>query len=309
MSKIAFIYPGQGAQKVGMGRDFYEAFPCVQETYKQASQLLGIDLCALCFEENTELDVTEYTQPAMVTTCIAISEVLIQQGVDPDVTAGLSLGEYTAIAVAGGMTKMDAIQTVRQRGVFMQHAVPLGVGAMSAVLGMKVEDIEAVVSGIEGVSIANYNCPGQLVITGTHEGVEQASQELKEQGAKRILPLNVSGPFHSPLLADAGKKLEQVLEEIQVGDLNIPYVTNVDASKVINKQQIKELLVKQITSPVLWEQSIRYLIETGVDTFIEIGPGKTLAGFIKKIDKSVTIYNINTVQDLYDIVEKIKVKM
>ncbi len=308
MSKIAFIYPGQGTQKVGMGMDFYERFLCAKEIYDQASQLLGIDLRALCFHSNEQLDHTEYTQPAMVATCLAITEALKTYQIYPDITAGLSLGEYTAIATTGGMKPMDAIQAVRRRGMLMEHAVPAGIGTMAAVLGMENEQIETTVAEIEGVSIANYNCPGQVVITGSCEGVEQASQELKKQGAKRVLLLNVSGPFHSPFLLDAGVELKKVLDEIEVSNLQIPYVTNVDASMITNPNQIKELLVKQIAGPVRWEQSIRQLIEYGVDTFIEIGPGKTLAGFLKKIDKSLSVYNIGTVEEFNTVVAKLKEK-
>ncbi|MCH5344876.1 MAG: ACP S-malonyltransferase [Acetatifactor sp.] len=306
MSKIAFIYPGQGAQKCGMGQDFYEADPGAKALYDQAGELLSLDLKELCFEENDKLDITEYTQAAMVTTCLAMTNVIRAKGLEPDVTAGLSLGEYCAIAVAGGMSDLDAIRTVRSRGVLMQQAVPTGVGSMAAVLGLTGAEIEVVVDLIDGVSIANYNCPGQIVITGYTQAVEQASEALKEMGAKRVIPLNVSGPFHSALLTEAGKQLGEVLDTVNWSALRIPYVTNVTAETVTDISKTKELLEKQVASSVRWEQSIRRMIADGVDTFVEIGPGKTLSGFLRKIDKEVTCYNIEHLADVDAVIESIK---
>ena len=205
MSKTAFLFPGQGAQKAGMGKDFYEQSETAAKVIDRATELLGIDMKALCFEENDKLDQTEYTQAALVTVCMAMEHVLRERGLRADVTAGLSLGEYCAIASAGGMSTEDAVMLVRKRGILMQNAVPGGKGTMAAVLGMTGEDIEKVVDPIDGVSIANYNCPGQIVITGWKESVEKASEELKNAGAKRVMPLNVSGPFHSPMLEEAGR--------------------------------------------------------------------------------------------------------
>ena len=306
MSKIAFIYPGQGAQKCGMGKDFYEGNESAHEIYEKASELLELDVKALCFEENDKLDITEYTQAAMVTTCLAMTAVVREKGLEPDVTAGLSLGEYCAIAVAGGMSESDAIYTVRKRGIFMQEAVPVGVGSMAAVLGMTGEEIENVIKDIDGVSIANYNCPGQIVITGYAQPVVEASEKLKEAGAKRVVPLNVSGPFHSPLLEDAGIKLGEVLDFVEWFPLRIPYVTNVTAEYVTASGETKELLQKQVANSVRWEQSIRNMIENGVDTFVEIGPGKTLAGFMRKINRDVKMYNIETLEDVEKVVSAIK---
>lgn len=306
MSKIAFIYPGQGAQKCGMGKDFYEGNESAHEIYEKASELLELDVKALCFEENDKLDITEYTQAAMVTTCLAMTAVVREKGLEPDVTAGLSLGEYCAIAVAGGMSESDAIYTVRKRGIFMQEAVPVGVGSMAAVLGMTGEEIEAVIKDIDGVSVANYNCPGQIVITGYAQPVEEASEKLKEAGAKRVVPLNVSGPFHSPLLEEAGAKLREVLDFVEWSSLQIPYVTNVTAEYVTDSSKTKELLQKQVASSVRWEQSIRNMISNGVDTFVEIGPGKTLSGFMRKIDRDVKMYNIETLEDVDKVVSAIK---
>ena len=239
MSKIAFIFPGQGAQKAGMGKDFYENSKMAAEVIDRASELLGLDMKALCFEENDLLDQTEYTQAALVTVCMAMEKVLRERGLAPDVTAGLSLGEYCAIASAGGMSTENAITTVRKRGILMHNAVPGGQGAMAAVLGLDAGKIEEVLADRSGVMIANYNCPGQIVITGWKEDVEQAADALKEAGAKRVLPLNVSGPFHSSLLKQAGEELGKELEQVDFSDLRIPYVTNVTAEYVTDITKTK----------------------------------------------------------------------
>ena len=294
MSKIAFLYPGQGAQEAGMAKDFYENSPEARELFDQASEMLDLNLRKLCFEENDLLDKTEYTQAAMVAACLAITGELKKRGLHPDMTAGLSLGEYCAIAAAGGMSDMDAVRTVRARGIFMEHAAPEGTGAMSAILGMENSSVEKVIQEIEGAYIANYNCPGQIVITGEKEAVERAGKALKEAGARRVLPLKVSGPFHSPMMENAGEKLKKVLEEVNLKNPSIPYVTNVTAELVTEKEPIRELLVKQVSSSVRWEQSIRKMIAEGIDTFVEIGPGKTLSGFMKKTDRNVTMYRVGT---------------
>ena len=305
MSKSAFIYPGQGAQKAGMGKDFYENSPLARDIYDQASECLELDMRALCFEENDLLDQTEYTQAAMVTTCLAMTAVLNEQGAEADVTAGLSLGEYCAIAEAGAMDLLDAIRLVRVRGQLMQHTVPTGEGAMAAVLGMDADQIDAVIEPIANVTVANYNCPGQIVITGGTAGIEQASKTLKEAGAKRVVSLNVSGPFHSPMLRSAGEKLGKELSAVQLGELKIPYVTNVTAEYVTDSSEIRELLTRQVYSPVRWEQSIRKMIAQDVDTFVEIGPGRTLTGFLRKIDRNVTVYQVNTWEDSKQIMEEL----
>ena len=305
MSKIAFMFPGQGAQKAGMGRDFYEQSETARKVIDKATELLDIDMKALCFEENDKLDQTEYTQAALVTVCLAMEHVLRERGLKADVTAGLSLGEYCAIASAGGMTTEDAITTVRKRGILMQNAVPGGKGSMAAVLGMTGEAIEKVVDEIDGVTIANYNCPGQIVITGWKESVEKASEALKEAGAKRVLPLNVSGPFHSPMLTEAGKELGKVLENVELSPLEIPYVTNVTAEYVRDISETKELLAKQVASSVRWQQSVENMIADGVDTFVEIGPGRTLAGFMRKINRDVKVYNVGTWEDVDKVVSEL----
>ncbi|OLA06387.1 MAG: [acyl-carrier-protein] S-malonyltransferase [Clostridiales bacterium 42_27] len=305
MSKIAFIFPGQGAQKAGMGKDFYENSKTAAEVIDRASELLGLDMKALCFEENDLLDQTEYTQAALVTVCMAMEKVLRERGLAPDVTAGLSLGEYCAIASAGGMSTENAITTVRKRGILMQNAVPGGQGAMAAVLGLDAGKIEEVLADRSGVMIANYNCPGQIVITGWKEDVEQAADALKEAGAKRVLPLNVSGPFHSSLLEQAGEELEKELEQVEFSDLQIPYVTNVTAEYVTDITKTKELLARQVASSVRWQQSMELLIADGVDTFVEIGPGRTLAGFLGKINREVKVYNVGTWEDVDKVVNEL----
>lgn len=294
MSKIAFLYPGQGAQEAGMAKDFYENSPEARELFDQASEMLDLDLRKLCFEENDLLDKTEYTQAAMVAACLAITGELKKRGLHPDMTAGLSLGEYCAIAAAGGMCDMDAVRTVRARGIFMEHAAPEGIGAMSAILGMENSSVEKVMQEIDGAYIANYNCPGQIVITGEKEAVERAGKALKEAGARKVLPLKVSGPFHSPMMENAGEKLKKVLEEVTLKKPSVPYVANVTAELVTEKEPIRELLVKQVSSSVRWEQSIRNMIAEGIDTFVEIGPGKTLSSFMKKTDRNVTMYRVGT---------------
>ena len=299
MSKIAFIFPGQGAQVCGMGQDFYEQTETGKKIFDMASGLLGFSMPELCFTPNDRLDITEYTQAAMVTASIAMMEVLKERtGVKPDVAAGLSLGEYPAMVAAGVMSAEDAIKTVRQRGILMQEAVPVGIGSMAAVLAMDAEKIEEVIAPIEGVQIANYNCPGQIVISGKKEAVEAASEKLKEAGAKRVLPLNVSGPFHSSMLVEAGEKLGKVLEDVEVHEPVIPYAANVTAAYVTEASQVKPLLEKQVSSSVRWQQTMEMMLKDGVDTFIEIGPGKTLAGFMKKIDRSVRVINIEKLEDV-----------
>ena len=270
-----------------------------------ASEQTGLDIPALCFEENDKLNITEYTQICMLAVEAAIYQAIIDKGITPDVTAGLSLGEYCAIASAGGMSTENAITTVRKRGILMQNAVPGGQGAMAAVLGLDAGKIEKVLADRSGVMIANYNCPGQIVITGWKEDVEQAADALKEAGAKRVLPLNVSGPFHSSLLEQAGEELGKELEQVDFSDLQIPYVTNVTAEYVTDITKTKELLARQVASSVRWQQSMELLIADGVDTFVEIGPGRTLAGFLRKINREVKVYNVGTWEDVDKVVNEL----
>lgn len=299
--KTAFIYPGQGAQYCGMGKDFYETFPTAARIYDMASDLLGYDMKKLCFEENEQLNLTEYTQPAMVATEIALTEVLREQeGIQPDVTAGLSLGEYAALYAAGVLSAEDAIRAVAERGKLMASAVPAGEGAMAAVLMLGADVIEKTLADLDGVWIANYNCPGQIVITGRKEAVEAACPLLSAAGAKRCLMLNVSGPFHSPLLAEAGEKLGSVLDSCSIHQPTVPYLANVTAEFVRDAAEVSPLLVRQVASSVRWQQSIEAMLAAGVSEFYEIGPGKTLSGFMKKItkDAGISVRNIDKTGDL-----------
>ena len=298
MSKTAFMFPGQGSQCVGMGADFYEACPKARAVYDMASELIGIDMKRLCFEENEHLDQTEFTQIALLTTGMAMEQSIRACGLTPDVTAGLSLGEYNAIVSAGGMEMADAMKVVRRRGILMEEAVPAGEGAMAAVLGMEDAKIEEILSGISGAYIANYNCPGQIVITGYEAAVAEASEKLKEAGAKRVLPLNVSGPFHSPMMEAASQGLTEALEGVGFMELKIPYVTNVTGQYVRDTALTRGLLIQQVASGVRWQQSIEAMIADGVDTFVEIGPGRTLTGFLRKINRDVKGYNIRTYEEM-----------
>ena len=306
MSKIAFIYPGQGAQYIGMGQEFYEQTETGKKTFDKASELLGFSMPDLCFKENDQLNITEYTQAAMVTVSIAMTKVLNELGVFADVTAGLSLGEYAALFAAGVMREEDAITVVRQRGILMQEAVPAGIGAMAAILALENETIEKVTKDIEDVWIANYNCPGQTVISGKKEAVDLACEKLKEARAKRTLSLNVSGPFHSGMLVQAGEKLGKVLEGISLNTPSIPYVANVTADYVTDASKVRDLLTRQVSSSVRWQQSVEAMIADGTDTFVEIGPGKTLSGFMKKISRDVKVMNIEKLADMEKAVEELK---
>ena len=301
MKKIAFIFPGQGSQYVGMGKDFYEIFPCAKEMIDLAEKVSGIPMKELLFEENENINITKYTQIAMLADELAIWSVLREKGVESAVNAGLSLGEYAALVASGVMTPEDAFRVVTKRGEFMQEAVPTG-GAMTAVLGADTAVIENICEETEGiVSIANYNCPGQIVITGEQKAVDTAAAALKEAGAKRCTPLNVSGPFHSAMLLPAGEKLAAELEQVEIHKIAVPYITNVTADYVTDSSQVKELLKKQISSSVRWQQSVERMIADGVEAFIEIGPKKSLCGFMKRIDKTVPAYHVDKVTDLESI--------
>lgn len=307
MGKTAFLFPGQGAQYAGMGADFCEKYKEAEEVYEKASDVVGMDIKALCFEKNDRLDLTEYTQIAMVTTEIAILRTALKEGLKADVAAGLSLGEYGALAACGVMKDEDIFRVVRKRGIYMQNAYPTG-GGMTAVIGMegdKVADICDSVAKESGktVSVANYNCPGQIVITGEKEAVDKAAEKLTEAGARRCIALKVSGPFHSGLLKEASEELGKELDTAEIKDPVIPYVTNVTADYVTEGAAVKDLLVRQICSSVRWQQSIERLAKDGVNTFIELGPGKTLTGFMKKIDPALKAYHIGSVEELRSYME------
>ncbi len=307
MGKTAFIFPGQGAQYTGMGKDFYDNYQDSREIYDKASRVLDMDMAELCFEENDRLNITEFTQIAMVTTCMAILTQVVKAGIKPDICAGLSLGEYPALMASGVLDFEEGIRVVRRRGILMQNAVEPGAGAMAAVLGLDNSSIETICQHAPGiVTVANYNCPGQSVISGEKQAVEAAGEQLMKSGAKRVIMLNVSGPFHSPMLKEAGDMLYQVLEGVELNNPVVPYTANVNADLIQSKEEIRKLLAKQVYSSVKWQQSVENMIAAGVDTFIEIGPGKTLSAFIKKTDKSCKVLNIEKIEDLVKLQEVIE---
>lgn len=298
MGKIAFLFPGQGSQTVGMGKSLADSHEIVKSFFHKADEKLNFNLSNLIFEgPQEELTLTTNAQPALLTTSIAVLEFFKQSGIQPDFVAGHSLGEYTALVAAGAISFEDGVYAVRKRGEFMEEAVPNGEGTMAAVLGLDREALGTVTAEVtkEGnsVQLANLNCPGQIVISGTRRGVELASEKAKETGAKRVMPLVVSGPFHSELMKPAAEKFKTVLEEIEVKNAEIPVIANVTAEEMTSSTDIKEKLIEQLYSPVLWEDSVQKMISLGVDTFIEIGPGKVLSGLVKKINKGVRIFAVS----------------
>ena len=298
MSRIAFVFPGQGVQCIGMGKDFFDASEDVKEIYKLASKASGLDVEALCFEENDKINITEYTQIALLATEIAILTEVKKRGIVPEVCAGLSLGEYAAVAASGAMELSDIFELIRLRGKYMQEAYPVG-GAMMAVLGLDANIVQKVCEETEGiVSIANDNCPGQIVISGEENAVKAAGEALSAAGAKRCVPLNVSGPFHSALLKKASDQLAEALADKKVNDIQVPYVCNTEARLVTDSADIKDLLVRQVSCGVRFRESIQVMQQMGIDTFVEIGPGKTVAGFIKKTDRNQSVINIEKYSDI-----------
>ena len=317
MGKRVFMFPGQGSQYIGMGKEFYDNFPTAKEVFDKASEITGLDVASLCFEENEKINITEYTQVCMLTVEAALFAVLKEKGITYDLTAGLSLGEYGALIASGAMSMEDAFAVVRKRGIYMQNAVPEG-GAMSAVLGLDAATIEDACKEVMDnkemydksdsslpftVSVANYNNPKQTVITGRKDAVKAAGDILTAKGALKVVELNVSGPFHSALLKGAGEQLAEALKDVELKDIEVPYIANVTAEYVKDKSEIKELLKEQVSSSVKWQQSLELMIKDGVDEFIEIGPGHTLSGFVKKIDRGLKTVNIDTLEDFNKFIE------
>lgn len=292
MSKIAFLYPGQGAQVAGMGKDFYEKSPLAKEVFDKSCEILGQDMKHICFEENELLDRTDYTQAALVTTCMAMTKEIMARGLTPDMTAGLSLGEYCAITTAGGMELEDAIKMVWLRGNLMHNAVPEGKGGMAAVLGLSGEAVNEAIAYMEGVYVANYNCPGQIVISGSIEGINKACELMKAAGAKRALPLKVGGAFHSPLMNPAKVELEAAINATEFHAPKCPVYQNVDALPHTDPEEIKKNLVAQLTASVRWTQTVKNMVADGATDFTECGPGAVLQGLIKKIAPEVSAHGI-----------------
>lgn len=306
MTKTAFLFAGQGAQYLGMARDLYEQYDVVKATFEEASQVLGYDVRALIDQDEEKLNQTRYTQPAILTTSLAIYRLLTEKGIQPDMVVGLSLGEYSALVAAGALDFKTAVALVAKRGAFMEEAAPAGSGKMVAVLNADVGLIEEAcqtASQLGVVSPANYNTPGQIVIGGDVAAVDKAVELLREAGVKRLIPLNVSGPFHTALLKPASEQLAQVLAETEFADFKLPLVGNTEAD-VMEAGRIKELLTRQVMEPVRFYDSIAKMQEAGVTEFIEIGPGKVLSGFMKKIDKTAVVHSVESVETLTALLEK-----
>ncbi|MDY0405915.1 ACP S-malonyltransferase [Virgibacillus sp. 179-BFC.A HS] len=301
MKRLAFMFPGQGSQVVGMGKEIHDHYPSVQEMFDQANEALGKDIRNLMFNGPKEtLTETENTQPALLLSSVAVYSILKEEGIAPDMVVGHSLGEYSALVAAGALKLDNALPLVATRGRLMEQAFPKGQGTMAAVLGLEQTAIEAVLSEIQDeiVDVANLNCPGQIVISGSQAGVEQASLMLKEKGAKRVLPLNVSGPFHSRLMKAANDEFADYLHRVDIHQANIPVYANVTAQPVRDAANIKELLLKQLYSPVRFEESVRNMIEQGADTFVEVGTGKVLCGLLRKINRNVTTFAVQDLESL-----------
>lgn len=309
MGRIAFLFPGQGAQYVGMGKEIAKEYKSADMIFEEASDALGFDTKKMIFESDDEtLKITENTQPAILITSIACMQPLKEEGIVPEVVAGLSLGEYSAHIAAETIEFKDAVPLVKKRGKYMQEAVPLGKGTMAAILGLERDEVLSIceMASKEGiVEPANFNCPGQIVIAGETRAIDRVMEIAKEKGARRAMVLPVSAPFHCSMLTPAGEKLKEELDKINLKDMKIPVVTNVTAEYILDKSMVKDLLIRQVSSPVLFEDSIRNMLEKGIDTFVEIGPGKVLSGFVKKIDKGVKILNVEDISSLHKTLNEI----
>ncbi|MBB6217812.1 [acyl-carrier-protein] S-malonyltransferase [Anaerosolibacter carboniphilus] len=316
MGKVAFVFPGQGAQYVGMGKDIVENYNTANEIFDLASNAVGYDMKKLCFEgPEEELKKTENTQPSILTTCIAMAKVLEEKGLKADITAGLSLGEYASLVIAGVLKFEDAVALVKKRGKYMQEAVPIGKGTMAAILGMERDALENALEKAKPYGIveaANFNSPGQIVISGEVEAVEKACEYAKEFGALKAVILPVSAPFHCSMLVPAGEKLAIELDQIDIDAFNIPVIANANADYYGGSSAVKGLLVEQVSKSVLWEDTVDRMLADGVDTFIEIGPGKSLSQFIKKITKkskeSIRIFNVEDKESLENVIENLSTK-
>ena len=304
--KIAYLFPGQGVQRPGMGEDFYKSYKKSREIFDLASSLTGLDIASLCFKVNDRLDYTEYTQVALVTVGIAILKALEETNLKPDVSAGVSLGEYEALFAAGSLSMEDSIKLVRQRGILMQKEVPSGIGSMMAVLDTDISIIEDTISSIENVWVSNYNCKTETVIAGSMQALNEAEKKLKEAGAKKLIYLKVKEPFHTPMMKGAGLKLKKLLDNIEIKKPSIPYIANYTGEAVDSDKDIKELLVKQVYSPVRFAQSIDTMLNMGVDTFIEIGAGNTLTRLVKKTNPNVRAYSIQRAGDIDQVLKELR---
>ncbi|MGI8315090.1 ACP S-malonyltransferase [Halobacillus mangrovi] len=307
MKRTAFVFPGQGSQEVGMGKEMYEAYPSVKKLFDEADEALGYSLTTLMFEGPAEeLTKTENAQPALLLNSVAINQVLKEQGVAPSMTAGHSLGEYSALVASGSLDPLDAVKLVHLRGKLMEEAYPTGKGTMAAVLGLSQENIEDVIKEFDGelaVDLANINCPGQIVISGTKQGVEEASNKLNEAGAKRVIPLNVSGPFHSRLMKPASDDFSDHLSKTEVRDAEVPVYANVTASPVTEAETIEKLLVEQLYSPVRFQQILEAFVEEGVEAIVEVGHGKVLSGLVRKVKRRMKTFNVQNPETLEDFIQ------